>query len=520
MLVLTPVDNVYIRIDCDDAIARELSDYFAFDQPGSQFMRRTSRFKGWDGKIRLFKLNTHKIYRGLIPRIYEFAETRDYKVTNNVPGPDPLWKVDADLVEFIESLGLPHVPDDYQWAALRYMLNNERGIVQAPTGSGKSLILYMLCRALDVKTLVIVPTLGLVKQLVNDFASYGYTGAIHTIHQGQSKSTDTDITVSTWQSLFEQDAEYFDQFDCIIVDEVHGAKAKSLTGILEKCTATYRFGVTGTIDNTECHRLILEGLFGTIEQVATTSELVKRGRLSKPKVIVLVLNYPDFVKKEMRRSEYQEEIDFLCTCEARNKFIAYLARETKGPTLTLFQLVQKHGASLYERFKAVCGTRQVWYVTGDMPADERELIRKRIVESGADDELLATYGTTQLGINIPNLRNLIFAHPSKSIIRVLQSIGRVLRLSDGKEDATIIDIVDDLRFGRWVNHTFRHAEARMQYYTAEDFRPILRQVDLSRIAEIGVTARPAPAGATNDEPDEPECPNKDDRVQGGAGALF
>ncbi len=502
MLVLTPLDHVWVRVDCDDSIAAELNDYFSFDTPGAQFMRRQSRFKGWDGKVRLFKMGSRKIYRGLVHRVIEFAEQNEYEVVNKLPAVIPLW-TDEDLDRAIAALKLPFTPDDYQIAALHYMLDNERGIIQSPTGSGKSLILYMLCCAglPHLKTLIVVPTIGLVAQMVRDFNEYGCEETIHTVSAGKAKSSKARITVSTWQSIADLDRDYFDQYECVIVDEVHGAKAKSLTGIMEKSACAFRFGVTGTINNTECHRLILEGLFGPIEQVATTDELVKRKRLSKPKVIVIALQYPEAIKKAMRRKEYADEIDFLCRYEPRNKFLALLASETKGPTLTLFQHVVKHGERLRARFIAACKGRTVHYITGDVSADDRETIRQAISQSD-DDLAVASYGTTQLGINIPNLRNLILAHPSKSIIRVLQSIGRVLRLSPGKTDATVVDIVDDLRIGKWVNHTFRHAEQRMQFYTAEQFKPKLKQIDLSMWAEEADMTAQAVTGATNGTPDD------------------
>ena len=498
MLVITPLDNVWVRVDCDDAIAQELNDYFSFDTPGAQFMRRQSRFKGWDGKVRLFKAGTRRIYRGLVPRVLEFAAQNEYPVTNHIPDVVPLW-TEADMLAAIDALaptdanGDLLTPDDYQLEALRFIIANERGIIQSPTGSGKSLILYMLVCGLlpHLKALIIVPTIGLVTQMQNDFISYGCTETIHAVSAGKAKSSKARITVSTWQSIAGQDKSYFDQYGVVVVDEVHGAKAKSLTGIMEKCETAYRVGVTGTVNNTECHRLILEGLFGSIEQVATTDELVKRKRLSKPKVIVCVLKYPDDIKKAMRRKEYADEIDFLCRYEPRNRFLALMARETKGPTLALFQHVAKHGEALFARFMAICKGRPVHYISGATSSDEREAIREAIAK-GEDDILVASYGTTQLGVNIPKLRNLLLTHPSKSIIRVLQSIGRVLRLSAGKDEAVIVDIVDDLRIGKWVNHTFRHAEARMQFYTAEQFKPVLKEIDMQVFVQM--TAGKATAG--------------------------
>jgi superfamily II DNA or RNA helicase len=481
VLTICPVNDVWVRIDCDDAISRELSDYFTFDVPGAHWMPASK--KGWDRKIRLFKLRTHTLYRGLLPRIYEFAAQRDYEVVNTVPTPDPLWKADA-LDEFLADMQLPFPLRDYQYAALRAMLDHERGIVLSPTGSGKSYVMYLLTALLsDVKTLIVVPTLGLVQQMVGDFASYGYTENIHIIQGGTSKATDTQVTVSTWQSIYELPASYFDQFGCVMVDEVHLAKSKSIAGLMEKCVSVpYRFGFTGTLDNMQCHRLILEGLFGSVTRVATTNELVKKKQLTPPRVIVCVLEYPEAVRKQLRRCEYVDEINFLVGSGPRNKFLALLCREQKANTLLLFQLVAKHGAALYARVKQTLDkNRNVWYIDGNVDAEIRDDIRRKMGDD-TDSVLLASYGTMQLGVNVPSLCNLILAHPSRSIVRVLQSIGRILRLNEGKTSAVIYDVVDDLRIGAYQNHTWKQAEARMAFYAAEKFPVTLKRIPLQMFA--------------------------------------
>jgi superfamily II DNA or RNA helicase len=502
MLTIVPVNDVWVRIDCDDAVSRELSDYFTFDVPGAHFMPAAR--KGWDRKIRLFKLRNHYLYRGLIPRILEFAKQHDYPVNNQVPTANPLWP-GTFMDDELAGMTLPFSLRDYQYAALRTMLNTERNIILSPTGSGKSYIIYLLTQLIaDVKTLIVVPTLGLVQQMVGDFKSYGYRDPITIIQGGTSKTTNTQVTVSTWQSIYELPSSYFDQFRCVVVDEVHLAKSKSIAGVMEKCVSVpFRFGFTGTLDNLQCHRLILEGLFGSVSKVATTSELVKKNQLAKPRVLVCILDYPEAVRKKLRRCEYVDEIDFLVACAPRNKFLALLCREQKHNTLLLFQLVKKMGESLYARVKKLIDNpRSVWYIDGNTDALNREAIRRKMcVES--NDVLIASYGTTQLGVNIPNLRTLILAHPSKSVIRVLQSIGRILRLSEGKETATIIDVVDDLRIGAYVNHAFRHAEARIAYYAAEKFPMAIKKVPLTAFT----TQKPAPAllppaGATNAVRDE------------------
>lgn len=492
MLRLTPIDAVWVRVDCDDAIARELSDYFTFEAPGARFMKRQMRFKGWDGRVRLFKLKTRTIYRGLVPRILEFAEQREYPVENRTPPVDPLWK---DLNEYFDSADLKYEVRDYQHAALRVMLDEERKVILSPTGSGKSYIIHLIAQLLgDENVLIIVPTLGLVTQMVNDLRDYGCDEDIQTIQGGTSKVGKARIVVSTWQSIHGLDADAFDRYGCVIVDEVHLAKGKSLTGLLEKCSqANFRYGFTGTLDQTEVHRLVLEGLFGSVTRVASTDQLVKSGHLTKPRVIVCVLEYPEMLRKQLRHADYQQEIEYLVSNGARNKFLALLCRETTGPTLALFQLVKKHGQTLLGLSKKT-GGKNVLYIDGQTSAEDRETIRQTM---NGDDLLLASYGTMQLGVNIPKLQNLVFAHPSKSVIRVLQSIGRVLRLSSGKEQATIIDVVDDLRIGKHVNHAFRHAAQRMDYYAAEKFPVTMKNIPIEMFAHMGAPAAPTAPETTN-----------------------
>jgi superfamily II DNA or RNA helicase len=183
MVGVFPQDDVYVRVECDDAIARELNDYFTFETPGAQFMRRNSRYSKWDGRIRLFKLRTRTLYRGLVPRIVEFCKQRDYSCVDHTPKPLSLTP-DACL----KSLTLPFPPKDYQEAALRSLLSTNRGIVLSPTGSGKSFIIYLLTRVLNTKTLIVVPSIGLVSQLAKDFQSYGFDlNELHTIQAGKNK---------------------------------------------------------------------------------------------------------------------------------------------------------------------------------------------------------------------------------------------------------------------------------------------------------------------------------------------
>jgi hypothetical protein len=480
-MTIVPVDDVWLRLDCDEHIAREVSEHFSFDVPGAKFMPQF-RNRSWTGKIRLFKLRGHLLYRGLLPRLLEFAMQQGYEVTNLVPVPDPLM---PELSSWIDAQPLPVIPRDYQVAALRAMLDAHRGIILSPTGSGKSLIIYLLLQALATSTLVIVPTTGLVAQMKDDFTKYGADPTtLQTIQGGRTKERQSSIVISTWQSIYQQPPEYFKQFQCVIVDEVHLAKSKSLTNLMEKCHSTpYRFGFTGTLDDTQAHRLILEGLFGSVTRVISTHQLVKQQQLTPLKVKLCAIKYPVATCKDMRRALYQDEVEFLVTDPARLEIVARTAAATKGNTLVLFNYVEKHGKPLFQRIQDIVGDRDVHFVSGEVSAEEREQIRQW-VEQSERQIIVASYGTFSTGINIPNLDTLIFASPSKSKIRVLQSVGRSLRLHKNKTHATLIDFIDDLRIGSSVNHTFRHAEQRVQYYAAERFPYTFHEFDLEKWVSI------------------------------------
>ena len=215
-LIVTPIDSVYIKIDSEKGIAKELSDFFTFTVPNHQYTP-AYRNKMWDGQIRLFNLYTRILYRGLVDYVHQFASDRNYKISDSTPSPD---KIPISQIEkFVESLNL-HAhgnkikPYDYQINAIEHAVNNERCLLLSPTGSGKSMIIYSLIRLYDKilspdkKILIIVPTTGLVSQMYNDFKDYSskYNWDVekecHVIFSGQDKVTNKRIVISTWQSIY------------------------------------------------------------------------------------------------------------------------------------------------------------------------------------------------------------------------------------------------------------------------------------------------------------------------------
>jgi superfamily II DNA or RNA helicase len=481
-LVITNKNEAYVKIDCTEDISYELREHFTFLVPGYQF---TPQYKSrlWDGKIRLFEIRTREVYRGLVPYITKFCEERGYDWDYEDESYNEEFSA-KEAQDFINSLNLSdkYIPRDYQFDAFVHAIRSRRAVLLSPTASGKSLIIYLIVRYVNAKrTLIIVPTVSLVSQLGTDFADYGFESDrhIHRIFAGQDKQTNKPIVISTWQSLFELPKKYFEQFDVVIGDEAHLFKAKSLTDIMTNLVnAKYRIGTTGTLDGTKTHKLVLEGLFGPVRKVTTTKELMDKGHVADFNIKCLLLKHPDSVCQALKQATYQQEIEYLILNESRNKFISNLSLSLKGNTLILYQYVDKHGKLLYDMINDKVGDRKCFFVYGKTEVEVREDIR-HIVEKEHDAIIIASYGTFSTGINIRNLHNIIFASPSKSRVRNLQSIGRGLRKSETKDSATLYDIADDLRYKKRDNFTLKHFVERIKIYSDEKFEFKIYKIELS-----------------------------------------
>ena len=485
LLIIEKKNEVYITIECESDVQREISEFFTFYVPGYKFMP-AFRNRMWDGKIRLFSQKTKEIYFGLYPYVKAFAEERGYTI---VAGKDVEVdnKVNKDTVKhFCNSLGQKFEARDYQIDAVYNNLRFNRSLLLSPTASGKSFIIYALIRYYthllkDKKCLLIVPTTSLVEQMYTDFESYGWNVKknCHRLYSGYSNQTDKKVLISTWQSLYKLPKSYFEQFGCVFGDEAHLFKSKSLTEIMTKLIdCKYRIGLTGTLDGAHTHKLVLEGLFGAVNKVTSTKKLIDKKQLSNLAVRCLILKHSEANAKMVANGKYQDEIDHLVSSKPRNNFIKNLALKIKGNTLILFQLVEKHGKGLYELIENKSGKdREVFFVYGGVDAEQREKVRE-ITEKSNNAIIVASYGTFSTGINIRNLHNIIFASPSKSRIRNLQSIGRGLRLGDNKVNATLYDIADDLQYKSKENFTLKHFQERINIYTEEEFDYEIHNINL------------------------------------------
>ena len=475
MTTIIKKNEVFLKVEAEPHLHKELSEHFQFEVPGAKYMPAVKR-RYWDGKIRLYSPGTGEIYVGLYDYLTDYLEQKgyDYEVLEDKyfgrPTDTEEYVTPEGTAAFIRSLRLPYKVRDYQLRGIYTAIKFRRKLLLSPTGSGKSLIIYALVRWHLLKKreiLIIVPTVSLVEQLYKDFIEYGWNVGhyCHKIVGGEEKYVDNPVVISTWQSIYKEPKKFFERFDVIIGDEAHLYKAKSLTSILTKCRdAKYKVGLTGTLDGLESHQLVLEGLFGRVDRVTKTIDLMEKGELTPLKVRVILLKH-GYVPFD----SYQQEMDYICSHTRRSNFIAKLALDLEGNTLVLFNYIEKHGDPLWEIINnRVEENRKIFFIHGGVDAVEREEARK-ICETQKDAIILASYGTFSTGINIRNLHNVIFASPSKSRVRNLQSIGRVLRKGENKSQAVLYDIADDCHRGSTYNYTFRHLVERMNIYDEEGF---------------------------------------------------
>jgi len=470
------VNDVHARILCEPGILREIADSFTYFAPNYKFH---PKFKSrvWDGKIRLVNTQTGLVYVGLAKRIKKFCDSRNYPFTF-----DYELTYDSvsehEILDHIEKLKIPSKFErrDYQIQSVVKCIRTGRRTLLSPTSSGKSLIIYLISSWYKKhKKLIIVPTIQLVNQMEGDFRDYGFKGKIHKSTDKLSKedNINAEVVITTWQSLnngkTKMPPAWYQQFGVVFGDEAHGAKAASMVEImcnLKECR--YRFGTTGTLDDQPLNQATIEGVFGPQYSSITTKDMIDRGFASKLKIKCIVLRYSKAECQLVKGMDYHSEVDFLVNHENRNEFIKNLTLSLKGNRLVFFRL-RDHGEKIYSLLSEV-RPDNVFHIDGTVDVDSREDIRKSI-ELNDDAILVASLGTTSTGTNIKRLHHMIAASPSKSKIKVLQSIGRMLRLHKEKDEkgAILYDIVDDLSVGKKQNFTLKHFIERCGIYDQEQF---------------------------------------------------
>ena len=484
-LIISKKNEVHLHIESDIHVYYELADYFTFEVPGAKFMP-TYKNKYWDGKIRLFNIQNGEIYVGLLDKIIQFCKDHEYTYEfkkNDYYGlpfeVNPTISKEG-VKDYVTSIS-KYKPRDYQVDGIYDALKHNRKLLISPTASGKSLMIYGIVRYFVERTqntLIVVPTTSLVEQMYKDFADYGWDvgSYCHKIYAGKERDTDAQVIITTWQSIYKLPRKYFERFSVVIGDEAHQFKSKSLISIMTKLgNAKYRYGFTGTLDGTQTHKWVLEGLFGPSYKIIKTDELMKKGHVATLDINVLLLKHPP-----NKFETFEDEIQYIIGHQKRNNFIRNLALDLKGNTLILFARVEGHGEPLYNLINNnSIIERHVFFVHGGVATEDRERIRE-ITESENNAIIVASYGTFSTGINIKNLHNIIFASPSKSRIRNLQSIGRVLRKGSNKSKATLYDIADDISYKSRRNYTLNHLIERIKVYNEENFNYDIVNIPLKK----------------------------------------
>ena len=484
-LVISKSNEVFLKINTEPHIEYELRDHFKFEVPNAKFMPQY-RGKNWNGEIHLYDMRSKQIYVGLLDKIVQFCENYGYtyKFEDNKFYGTPYEENNGisyeGVKDYMNSI-CTHKPRKYQIEGVYGALKHNRKLLISPTASGKSLMIYSLVRyyvAKGEKILLVVPTTSLVEQMFKDFMDYGWDAEshCHKIYSGKEKSNNAPVTITTWQSVYKLERSFFEDYGVIIGDEAHLFKSKSLVSIMTKLHhAKYRFGFTGTLDGTQTHKWVLEGLFGPSYKVTRTDELMRQGHLSTLDIQCIVLKH-----EPQKFQTYEDEIKYLISHEQRNRFITNLTLDLKGNTLVLYSRVETHGAILFEKINNLKrDNRKVYFVHGGVDAEERETIRE-IVERENNAIIVASYGTFSTGINIKNLHNVIFASPSKSRIRNLQSIGRVLRKGKNKTKAKLYDLADDITYNSKRNYTLNHLIERIKTYNEENFNYEIITIKIKR----------------------------------------
>ena len=454
-IVLFDTITLQIKTDDSDYLDMMITE-FTRSVPGFMFMPQY-RSGVWNGKVCMIDK-----FRGTFPygilmdyiRIHRKMFPREPLTV--APKVKELFKGEAFDIKY----NLKLKPRDYQKDCIEAALQHSKGIIRSATASGKSLVIaYIIRNLLDAdiiqKCIIIVPTTALIAQFMQDLIDYGFEPDTIGMVFAERKQWDRPVTISTWQSLSRNHKKLI--HDCIIVDETHQSKSVEIKKILQKAKkAKYRLGFTGTMHSDELNNWNTKAYLGPIIREYSSGFLAEKGFISKAVIHMLNIEYRDKWK-----GDYHELRDGIFQNEFRLNLIKTLASDLDHNVLILVDKVEKEGEFLKDYLKDT--NKQLVFLSGKDKVSVREHWRKECMKR-KDIILIATYGIFQMGVNIPNLKNIILASPFKAKIRVLQSIGRALRKHADKESgAQIFDIHDHIKFFE------KYGDIRLRHYDSEGF---------------------------------------------------
>lgn len=493
-------DYSYAQVEADYNIICELRDYFSFDVEGAKFNPKF-KYGVWDGKIRMMGTDGTLPW-GLVSMVKAFANNMDYTCTiEEKLNPKPQMTRD-EFNTWIDSMKIYSgdteiKPHWYQADSVFHAINKRRGVLNLPTSAGKSLIQCLISRwyleNYSGKVLMIVPTTALVTQMRDDFVDYRLfpSQAINLMGGGNKyKNPDALITVATWQTAIKQSPEWFEQFGLMMNDECHLATGASISKIIKQMAhCEYKFGLSGSLKDGKTNVLQYIGMFGEVFRPVDTAKLMEDGQVAQMDVKSVILRYSDAECAACQDLDYQKEIKYITTHKKRNAWVCDLASKLSARNenvLVLFKLTA-HGKALYETLVAKHGADKVHYIAGETDTEVRNALRG-VAENETGLIIVASYGVMSTGVSIKQLHHLVFAHPIKSKVIVLQSIGRVLRKHGNKAKAIVWDIIDNLAVKtkstkaknpyKKLNYAFKHGVERISRYNQEKFNYSMLKVDL------------------------------------------
>lgn len=491
IISLDKIDEVNFKLTCNISQAMELKEHVSCYAP-NYYYHPKFRAHCWNGKISFFEVRKKLFPIGLLPMFMSFVERFNYKYKFNFDTKSLSTEIEEkELVSFYDNLfkGTKYYPRDYQHDAIFRALKNKRGLLVLPTGSGKSICIYVIVRimlGMDKQVLLVVPNVSLVEQMYSDFQDYGWKDLgkyCNKLYSKKELNLKNPVLISTWQSIYNKKEQFFSRFGCLINDETHLSKSLSLRKIGQKClNADFRIGTTGTLNQEKADKWNIYSILGPklIEKIS--SELIDAGVLSKIVIANLIAKYPKHVIDKNKNRPYPEEVDTILEYKNRDKILNFIFDNTPDGqnTMVLCHRI-KHLKRVEEYLlKHLPDKYEIFVIYGQIEAQEREAIRK-MMEEKENLVLVCTYQTVGTGINIKRLHQVIFYASYKSKIKVLQSLGRGLRKHATKTKLILWDIIDDLRWKKRTgklgeNHIFKHWKARMKYYKEQGFKSVNREI--------------------------------------------
>ena len=471
--IITIKDEVNIKLDgLDLDVRRKLVNTFKYDVPYARYLPAV-RLGRWDGKVSYFQMGG-STFVNLLPEIIpiledfnydiELDDQRDYKTTFEFEQVTENSFSQHTWPKNHPRAGDPVLLRDYQVEIVNNFLANPQCLQEVATGAGKTIMTAALSQRCEShgRSIVIVPNKSLVTQTEADYKNLGLDVGVFF---GDRKEFGRTHTICTWQSLNVllkntknataniSIGEFLEGVVCVIVDEVHMAKADALktllTGVMSR--VPIRWGLTGTIPKEKFESQSLLVSIGPVISQLAASELQDRGVLAQCHVnIVQLVDHAEF-------TNYQSELKYLLEEENRLKTIANLVRQvnTTGNTLVLVDRIAA-GQALVEQLENAV------FVSGSTKAGDRQSEYDEIATS-TGKIIVATYGVAAVGINLPRIFNLVLLEPGKSFVRVIQSIGRGIRKAEDKDHVEIWDITSTCKFAK------RHLTKRKTFYKEANY---------------------------------------------------